>query len=326
MLSHDDLLDRKTTIPILGIPVTFESNDERVVELAEDAFGAWHSVEHAPRLISDFRVRFRIHVEQDGEETEQSGHAPIIYRTPDHPRTFLRTRGSMGVADAARREAVLYTTTSLIADSQHFRYGVLEALTLSVLTRLDRQPLHAACLVRGETALLIAGPSGSGKSTLAFAAARAGYGVLAEDYVNIQLTPRLRVWGMPGYLHLPLESARFFPELRDAQPTLMANGKEKIAISIAEVGAAPDVPVALRAAVCVLAPEKGEEPVLETLDAESLQTALIANLDPGFDLFAETIGECIRMLVSQGGWRLRIGSDPDRSLEKIDAMFEILGG
>lgn len=323
-LGHNDPLVRNTTIPVLGIPVTFESNDTNVIDVAEAAFGIWHRIEHTPRLISEMRVRFRIHVEQAGAAGEPGGHAQIVYRVPDRTRVFLRTTASMGVADASRREAILYTTAALVADRQHFRYGVLEALTLAVLTRLDRQPLHAACITRGDTALLLAGPSGSGKSTLAFTAARAGYGVLTDDHVNIQLRPRLRVWGMPGHLHLPTDAARHFPELEYSVPTLLANGKEKIVINITDLGAAPDMPVALRAGVCVLAPPGGDEPVLETLEPDALQAALIADLDPGFDLFTETIGECIRMLVSQGGWKLHPGSDPERSLEHIESMFEVL--
>jgi hypothetical protein len=274
-------------------------------------------------LIEEAGVRYRAQVEP-GDEGEDE-HAPILYRQPDAARVVLRTPGSVGIADAGLRDIILYTTTTLVADRQHFRYGVLEALTLAVLTRLDRQPLHAACITRGDVALLLTGRSGAGKSTLAFAAASAGFRVLSEDYVNIQMEPRLRVWGMPGYLHLPMEAARHFPALSTARPTLMANGKHKIAISLLDLGALPPLPVAQRAGICVL--QAGEAgPELETLDAEALEHAMTDRLDPGFDVFAETIRDAIRLLAGHGGWKLRLGDDPAAAMPLIEEMFDVLEG
>lgn len=319
----DVRFDHRVSLPVLGIPVDFESNDAAPISVADEAFGAWRVLEQAPRLISEVRVRYRIHVEPGGERT--TGHAELVYRQPDPLRVIVRTLGTMGIGDAARREALLYTNPELVADRQHFRYGVLEALALAVLTRLDRMPLHAACIARGDTALLLAGPSGSGKSTLTYAAARAGYKVLSEDYVNVQLEPRLRVWGMPGFLHLPADSAALFPELAEAKPSLMANGKEKIAISIASLGALPTLPVAQRAGICVLRRTDGA-PAMHTLDSKALQEELTGRLDPGFDQFPDQLDECVRLLAGHGGWKLEVGSRLEDALDCIASMFEVLAG
>ena len=322
-LDHDDALTHGAVIPVLGIRVTFESNDARVIEVVEDAFHAWHNVEHSPRLISDISARFRVHVET-GEEAEPGHHAVIRTRSPDLPRTLLGSPRSVGIADAARREALLYTTSGLVRDAQHFRCNVLEALTFGVLTRLDRMPLGAACITKGDTALLLVGSGGSGRSTLAYAAARAGYGVLAEERVTVQLEPRLRLWGTPGWLHLPLDAAEHFEELKDREPDLSVRGTPRIAIRTGSLDALPAMPVAQRAAVCVLAPEKDGQPALDTLDAAALQEAMIAGLDPSSDLFSDSIGDAIAVLAGHGGWRLRVGSDPHRALDHINAMFDAL--
>jgi len=322
-LRHDDALRHGVVIPVLGIRVTFESNDARVLETVDEAFHAWPLVEHSPRLISDVAVRVRVHV-QTADESPSGDHAPIRVRTPDLPRTLIATSGSMGIADAARREALLYVTTGLVRDTHHFRHNVLEALTMGVLTRLDRMPLGAACITRGDTALLLAGAGRSGRSTLAYAAARAGYGVLAEDLVAVQLEPRLRLWGTPGWVHLPLDAADHFKELDGSEPDLVVNGTPRIAIRTDSLDALPAVPVAQRAAVCVLAPALDDAPPLEMLDGNALQEAMIAGLDPSADLFADTIGDAISVLAGHGGWRLRTGPDPLVSLGHIDAMFELL--
>lgn len=322
-LDHEDPLTHGAVIPVLGIRVTFESNDPLVIEIVDEAFSAWQNVEHSPRLISDISARFRIHVET-GEETDSGKHAEVRVRSPDLPRTLLGSARSMGIADASRREALLYTTSGLVRDRHHFRHNVLEVLTLGVLTRLDRVPLGAACISKGDTALLLAGSAGSGRSTLAYAAAKAGFGILADDRVSIQLEPRLRVWGTPGWILLPPSAASHFEDLAGRGPDLEVRGTPRLAIRTAALDALPAMPVAQRAAVCVLAPAQEGQPPLEMLDASALQQAMIAGLDPSADLFAESIGDAIAVLAGHGGWRLRVGPDPAESLEHIQAMFEIL--
>jgi hypothetical protein len=323
LLDHEDALTHGAVIPVLGIRVTFESNDAQVIEVVEEAFHAWHNVEHSPRLISDISARFHIHVEA-GDESEPGHHVEVRTRSPDLPRTLLGSARSVGIADAARREAVLYTTTGLVRDTHHFRYNVLEALTFGVLTRLDRMPLGAACITKGDTALLLAGSGGSGRSTLAYTAARAGYGVLSEERVTVQLEPRLRLWGTPGWLHLPVDATDHFEELAGRGPDLVVRGTPRIAIRTGSLDALPTMPVAQRAAVCVLAPAMEDEPTLETLGSDELQEAMIAGLDPSADLFSDSIGDSIAVLAGHGGWRLRVGSDPHRALDHINAMFDVL--
>jgi hypothetical protein len=106
---------------------------------------------------------------------------------------------------------------------------------------------------------------------------------------------------------------------------MRANGKEKIAINLAEMGATPSVPVAQRAGICIL--EGGHLAVsLETLESAALMEAMTTRLDPGFDVFAETIGDCIRLLARHGGWRLRLSDDPEAALPSLAAMFDVLTG
>ena len=192
---------------------------------------------------------------------------------------------------------------------------------MGLLSPLDRQPLHAAALVRGETTLLLAGPSGTGKSTLCYAGALNGFSVLSDDYVNLQRHPHPRVWGMPGHLHLPLEAREHFPALAQSRATLLSNGKEKIAINLREMRAEAPLPVVERAGVCVLT-RTGEGPTLMALSAEELQTRLLASPDYGFDQYTDTIGESVHQLAKNGGWVLDLGNRPDAAIPFLHEMFD----
>lgn len=320
-LYRDVPLQHRTTIPVLGFPVRFASNAPAVIETVEDAFGGWRVLEKAPALVERAGMDVTI-VVQPGDEGDGE-HADIYYRVLSPLRVLFGSRGSIAYADPERREATGFVTTQLVADRQHFRYRILEAMTLAVLTPHDRQPVHAAALVRGGGAVVLAGPSGVGKSTLVYAAARAGIHVLAEDTIHLQASPGLRVWGLPGYVHLPEDSRTRFAELRDAAATLRANGKAKIPVDLRTLGALPDLPVVERATVCLLSRGQGG-PTLRRLEGEAGVRRLTENLEEGFDLFADTIRTPIRKLLSGGSWSLELSEDPTEALPAIERVLEDL--
>lgn len=321
----DSALVHTCTLPVLGIPVRFVANDRRPIEIAEEAFGAWRTLESSPGLIDLEPVFVRMLVAPGNEGDE--AHARLDYRIVEPGRLEIMSPGSRAEVDVSRREATVRVTEELLADRQHFRYGVLEAATLYILSYHDRQPVHAAVVTRGNAGLLLAGPSGVGKSTLAYAAAtRMGCRILAEDVVNVQLWPELRLWGLPGFVHLPPDSAHHFPELADNAPTLMANGKTKIAVALQRIGALPRLPFTSTAGICIL--ERGDGLAsLEPLEPAAVIAALTAEIEPGFDAFANSVGECMAAIAAGGGWRLRTTSRPADAYPHLDrALATIAAG
>jgi hypothetical protein len=198
---------------------------------------------------------------------------------------------------------------------------VLEAQALFMAARRDRDPLHAAALVRGESALLLAGRSGVGKSTLVYAAMRAGMRVLSEDAVFLQQLPG-RVWGLPRAIHLKPDAPRFFPELAGLAPRQLANGKLKLAVPL-EAGAASPWPAAAHAGICLL--ERGAKAAVERLRPEQVVRALTARMEGGFDLYADTVGARIRQLAERGAWRLWVGPTPEPAVELVGTLLDQLG-
>jgi hypothetical protein len=194
------------------------------------------------------------------------------------------------------------------------------ALTFFLVSFEDRAPFHAAALRRGATALLLAGPSGMGKSTLAYAASRRGAGLFAEDYVWVQQRPRFRLWGRPRGFHLPVEAARFFPELAGRAPAILANGKAKIAVPVPRPGRAEAAWVD-RAAVCVLGRARGA-PRLSRLTARATARLLAAEMTAGFDIFADVVGPLVRHCCRHGGWKLWLSRDPREAVPLVQRLLE----
>ena len=114
------------------------------MEAVDEAFGAGRSAETDPAGRAEpVRVRIRL-----ASGDERADGRPRLRQRWAGERMWVRAGESRGVADIARRTAFARVTPALVRDREHFRYGVLEALTLWMLTALDRQPLHAAALER----------------------------------------------------------------------------------------------------------------------------------------------------------------------------------
>lgn len=311
---RDALTEHVLTFPVLGIPTRFETNSSTVAQLINETFGDWQALYERPELIEPVSATVRILV-HDETYPDRS----YRYRSLADDRVLISSGDSVAICDPLRRESVAFVSVAHVADRALFRYAVLEAMTNAVLTLLDRQPLHAAGVVGNGVAVLLAGPSGIGKSTLVYALARAGFELLTDDVVFLQLKPRLRAWGQPRFLNLSESSSRFFPELERCSATLTANGKHKIAVDARARGFTTGLPVAERALLCVLQRHVGP-PAIEPISAAELETALLSGGESGFDLFAETIRPAIHALAEEGGWRIRLGDHPQDVVPLIEQL------
>lgn len=313
-------LAHRLELPVLGIPVRFESNSAQVIDAVRTSFGVWERMRAHPDLLETDGARVRLFV-HDGEE-EPGEHAPLHYRCPDPHRLLVSSRGSFGVAEIDRMESYAFVTPQLVADGAHFRYGIVEALTLMLLTGRDRHPIHAATVARNGVALLLVGRSTTGKSTLSYAAARDGLTVMGEDVAYAQVRPALRVWALPGRIHLSEDAPRHFPELGDREATLQANGKTKFAVN---PHMEEDVPlVASQARVCLLTRDGGVAS-LESIGSDEIQAALTEQLESGFDRYAGDMDAAAAQLAHAGGWRLHLSSDPAESVPLLHEIFDTIG-
>lgn len=315
---RDMELRHSVELPVLGVPARFASNSPDVIGVVEEAFDAWRALEGRADLIEPEGVTITV-VVQPGDEGDAE--PEIYHRILGEHRVLFGSRGSIGYTDPARREATAFVTPPMVRARQYFRHVLIEGLTISVISPHDRQPFHASAVVRDGAAILLAGPSEVGKSTLAYAAARVGFEVLAEDTVYLQSRPRLRTWGLPGYLHLPADSRERFPELTDATPTFNANGKRKLAVDLRALDAIPSLPIAERATLCILS-RGPASPGLERLDPDAVVDELMGSLEQGFDMFAATLREPLDRLAARGVWRLTLPEEPFGAVPWLDRLLD----
>jgi hypothetical protein len=198
VLGRDVALPHAIELPVLGLRVRFETNDPAVLAVVEDSFGVAPRGPAPPGRDADLAARVRLFVEPGDEGTSQR--ARFRFRSPAPNRLLVATSASIGVAEIDRHESYAFVSDSLLAAGKHFQYGMLETLTLILVSGANRRPVHAALLAAQGVGLLLVGRSGSGKSSLTYAAQRNGICVLAEDAVYAQLQPQFQIWAAPDPL------------------------------------------------------------------------------------------------------------------------------
>ena len=317
----DVALPHVDTIPVLGLPTRFATNDPAILEIVDEAFGVWRALAGHDALdmgaenVAHVRIAVAAHGPDDALDARG---AAITHQMSDDLCFVARSAGSVAASDPARRTATINATRALVADRALFRTEMLEAVVLALLSCYDRHPVHAAAVAHRGHALLFAAPSGTGKSTLAYACHSAGLDLLGDDHVRVQLSPSLRVWGWPARVRLLAETAARMGVAESAVQSV--NGKVKTVVD-ARHGIGAGRLVASRATVCVLTRDGGAVS-LEPLPPDALARALEAQLAPGFDRFPARWPEVVRTLGARGGWRLNLSSDADEAVPIVRELLE----
>jgi hypothetical protein len=298
--SHLVVIDRL----VMGIHTRLDADDAALSAALLAGVDAWP--EAAPEADTP---ALRLHFTRAQARVERK---PGVTVEGDSLR--LAAEGAVGGADARRGEGWCSIPPGLIADPERLATEVLDTLLLFLLTRAGRTPLHAAGVLVGETAAILAGPSGSGKSTLAHAALRASLPVLSDDTVYLQRDPEFRVWGYPRPIHLlpvtaDMADARGAPRLR--------GGRWKVAVPSSPSAAPPHL--ASRAAVFLLT--RGDAVALRAISADEALAELTRALEPGFDHFRNHLPAAARAAAAGGAWRHTLSVDAGEAIAEFVAVL-----
>ena len=218
-------MDWRRTLAPLGVPTVIVADDPALLATACDAYPEWRTEGPEAEPVIELRLKLG---DDPGDEAAEA-------IAVEGSRLTLTGAGILGQADAVSKRAHCVVPRRLLGDASTMAESVTDTLLLFLLARTGRTPMHAAGVMVGDTALVLAGPSGTGKSTLALAAAERGLRILSDDTLYIQLQPATRIWGFQRPLHVfPQDAPRF------TGGTRLRGGKLKAVVPLPQGSAGVD--------------------------------------------------------------------------------------
>jgi hypothetical protein len=197
-----------------------------VLAAAREEWGEWRQAFDEPPIKLTFGVR-----------DEDSELIPSAFQSQGH--TFSIEAGTQSTASGDTRARVVSATVTrnAAADRGYLIYHFLDAMAYPIVTAAHLTPMHAGCVARDASGVLLCGDSHSGKSTLAYACARTGWTFVSDD-----ASPLLRreaaertVLGGPHRIRLRPDARDLFPELTRFEMKLRGNGKVSLQIPTREL-------------------------------------------------------------------------------------------
>ncbi len=298
----------------LGFPVLIQTNSAGVIQAAEESWG------EEPPEFPDSPIQLRIVVGGG-----PAGMPPTpVFRAQWHLLAVAADASNFAVCDLDGGLAFCHLSEAAAQRRAWVRYHFIEAIVYTALTHRRLTALHAACLSRNGSGVMLCGPPGCGKTTLAWACARAGWTFLADDATYLLRAASDRVvLGMPRQLRLLDDAPRLFPELAGRAPVLDVNGQRRLEIPAAEWG----LGTARRCQVEAVVFLERSETAAARLDPLPRREAL-ARLRAEFPAYSPPVGEqhlaSLGRLLEAPCFEL-VYSTPGAAVAVLESLTEVVG-
>jgi len=293
---------------VAGTVWDLRSNSVEVIRAMEETFDRVDS----ERKKGDLLLRFNVDLSFPDAPRWTTPH----FRALEH--LYYATYGphdSM-LVDQVGRRVIGSFSPALAGDLPYWKQTILPALLGIVSASIGVTPVHCACVVNGESGLLLAGESGAGKSTSALSLSLHGFSYLSDDCTYLSRSGRgIEAWGLPTPVKLLPDAVRHFPELASLKPASTLNGELALTVNPTEIF---NVERCLRCEPRWLVfLERGErtgsKPVIRPMSSSEAAARLAVDLEEMPDRLSEQYEaqlETIGLLVKRECWVVQHGLKP----------------
>jgi hypothetical protein len=284
----------------LGFRLELATNSPDVLAAADEAWSGQQL------LYSSAPVVMHVIVAPEGELSSDCGHHlhGRYYSVISDPHNFAQV-------DLDAQFAYIHVSRKTAADHTWLRWFFIEPLAYVILSQRYIAMLHAGCVARNGSGVLLCGSSTAGKSTLAYACARAGWTFVADDCTCLLPdSPERVAIGRSRQARFRLDAPELFPELAVHTARSRPTGKIGIEVPMWElprIRSTDRVPIGAvvflerRPGPPVAEPVPGPETVERVLDD-------MPSYGPAVDAMHEAT---VQRLAEVPAWRLRYHSIGD---------------
>jgi hypothetical protein len=315
------------TIHIFGQPVSFHSNDLKVLDAALIAERMYSRAPSKSEPV--WQVTLTVH-----DPDRKPGPPParlvdlIHYAGADD--WFSLNLGPWGscFVDLARAEAHAVLASSLAEHPEQVCLVLLNTILTNFLTRHGYSMLHASALIKEDHILLLMAPHGTGKSTTALRLLANGYQLLSDSQVYIgDENGMLLLGGFPvGRVKLRTDILPLFPELAAAsRPEPVRNEtKHMVELDVVKPGYAfrEMIPIR-RVEFCLLERWPQPQSQVVSLTREELWPEIMVNSlhynKP--EIWRDNLHRIGLFLEHANLHRLRIGTSEEEIVKAVNALW-----
>ncbi len=199
-------LPHKLVLFPYGFPAHIKTNDPTIIRAAEVIWGQF-----TPRFHEN-PVELRVLV---SSASCRHGPRPPVFRAQANLFTVVSDSNNYGCCDLATGFGFAHLTRNAALRLDFVRYYFLEGMIYSLLDTQHVATIHAACVGRKGSGVLLVGEPGAGKSSLAYACSRRGWTYVSDDASSLVIRRKGRtVIGNPRAFRFRPSAALLFPELQ----------------------------------------------------------------------------------------------------------------
>ena len=206
----------ETTIEAFGVPVQVVSNYEALLEGVSYS-AQRYSQANPPPEASPIRLTYVLDTQLPEKPVPIDWPARLNYFGIGSWLTINAAPWVHAYADLERFTGVALYSPSIAAKPYLYSRFIGDCFVLNMMMRTGWGQLHASCVVRDQTAILLHAPHNHGKSTTAFRLALNGYRLLSDGMTYVRPGDRgVELLGYPvGEVKLRLDVLESFPMIKD---------------------------------------------------------------------------------------------------------------
>jgi hypothetical protein len=291
-----------------GFRVEIATNSRDVLEAAAESWSRYR-----PEFACD-PIRFRVVVQPEGELCDSP-----VHRAQGNLYAVVADANNFASVDLKSLTGMIFVSQKTASDHSWLRWFWVESLAYLLLAQRYLVPIHAGCVARNGTGVLLSGPASAGKSTLAFACGRAGWTFVTDDctWLLPDSTERIAI-GRSWQARFRPDAPLVFPELEGHILRARPNGKVSIEVPLS---AFPEIHTDSRAPIgrlVFLERGPGREPGLFPITGEQAVHRIMTDL-PSYGPEVNAMHDrTVRRLAEVPAYRLQY--------ERVQDALELLAG
>jgi hypothetical protein len=311
---------------VLGVPIQFASNVGWLVQQAQQAFAGLPSLVASNALDSRSAPSVRMIGHDDLPPSRFDEPPPPMLYGDEHAYVSAMTPCDASYVNLSAGRALITVSPALARFPYHVRYELIEFAAYRLAAhRLGAIGMHAGCVARGASSLLVFGESGAGKSTLVLALMKRGWDLIGEDGMFIMPGCPHTLRGAPNFIHLSDDAqVNSSDAMAGSEGKLIRrrSGRRKLEIDARELCAAPRVEAPLGHLIFIdIEPAgAGDDPRLTATNRDGARQRLIA-MQP-FAARQPNWSDALEALLSQPAYTLRRGDLPGT----VALLSQLVGG